>query len=118
MSAEEAKGAADATKATPEAPKEPKTATRTKRLDVRMTSDEDALTRRCALHFNDGKPDAEVSIFIRNLVILYAIDHGLPLHEGDVAGGVGENEDARKLAVKRGKVDEGVARLGARKGAK
>ena len=118
MSTDEAKGMADATKATPDAPKEAKPSARTKHLDVRMSPDEDALTRRCALHFNDGKPDAEVSIFIRNLVILYAIHHGLPLHDGDVAGGVGPNEDARKLAVKRGKVDEGVKRLDARKGAK
>lgn len=92
-----------------------KTSTRDRRLDVRVTPDEVMLTKRCADHFN-GKPDAEVSIFVRNLVILYAIDHGLPLHDGDVAGGVGENEDARKLAVKRAKVDEGIKRLGARKG--
>lgn len=108
------------TEATPAAePKtdkaEPKTSTRSSRIDVRVTPDEAALTKRCADHFN-GKPDAEVSIFVRNLVILYAIDHGLPLHDGDVAGGVGENEDARKLAVKRAKVDEGIKRLGARKG--
>lgn len=94
---------------------EPKTSTRDKRVDVRMMPDEVALTKRCAEHFN-GKPDAEVSIFVRNLVILYAIDHGLPLHDGDVAGGVGENEDARKLAVKRAKVDEGNKRFAARKG--
>lgn len=107
MSTDEAKGASEAGKG----------ATRSARVDVRVTSEESALIKRCAEHFNNGKSDAEVSLFLRNLVILYAIDHGLPLHDGEVAGSVGENEDARKLAVKKSKLDDGIKRLATRKGA-
>lgn len=93
-----------------------KPASRTTRIELRATDEENELFKRCAKHFSSvGLAGEEVSEFVRNLVVLYAIDHGLPLFEGDTPGSVGENEDKRRLAQKHDKIGEGMRRMRSRK---
>lgn len=96
--------------------KKPKPTSRVNRVELRTTDEENELIKRCAEHFASvGLATSEVSEFIRNLVVLYAIEHGLPLFEGDKPGSVGENEDKRRLQTKQDKIAEGSRRLKNRK---
>lgn len=91
--------------------------TRSDRLELRTTAEETALFKRCATHFAaDGMTEPEVSDFVRKLVILYAVEHGIPLFDGD--GGMGIEEvldDPFLLERKKVKISEGLKRLRARR---
>lgn len=95
---------------------ESKKSARTARVELRTTADENALFKRCAQHFAaDGMTEPEVSDFVRNMAILYAIEHGIPLFAGDSPGSVGEIDDKRRLAQKKDKISEGLKRIRAQK---
>ena len=94
----------------------PKALPRNNRVELRTNEEEQELFKNCAEHFaSAGLASSEVSEFIRNLVVLYAIEHSIPLFPGDQPGSVGDNEDKRRLQTKQDKIAEGVRRIKTRK---
>lgn len=95
----------------------PKAQSRNHRVELRTNDEENELFKRCAGHFaSAGLTSAEVSEFIRNLVVLYAIEHSIPLFPGDQPRNVGSNEDKLQLQAEQSKIAEGIRRIRNRKG--
>lgn len=94
----------------------PKVQPRNHRVELRTNDEEIELFKRCADHFSSvGLVRSEVSEFIRNLVVLYAVEHSIPLFLGDLQGSAEESKDERKLQIQQAKIAEGVRRIKNRK---